>query len=85
MAPCRATLTTGPRITVAPGDGGDAPRREAARKQQRQLTGKVRRLFEPSAALCCAPAQALPAVPEHSRTKTQLRRRMQHSAMHMQL
>lgn len=41
MAPCRATLTTGPRITVAPGDGGGAPRREAARKQQRKLTGKV--------------------------------------------
>lgn len=44
MAPCRATLTTGPRITVAPGDGGGAPRREAARRQQRKLTGKVRRL-----------------------------------------
>ena len=59
MAPCRATLTTGPRITVAPGDGGGAPRREAARRQQRKLTGKVCSRLQPSAAHCYSPAQAL--------------------------
>ncbi|CAL8462786.1 g2319 [Coccomyxa elongata] len=36
MAPCSATLTTGPRVTVAPGDG-PPPRREGG---QQRLTGK---------------------------------------------
>ena len=37
-APCRATLTTGPRVTVAPGGDGGPPRREGA---QQRLSGKV--------------------------------------------
>jgi hypothetical protein len=38
FTPCRATLTTGPRTIVAPGEG-DLPNRRGAK--QRQMTGKV--------------------------------------------
>ena len=37
-APCSATLTTGPRITVAPGEGEPSSRRGP---KQRQMSGKV--------------------------------------------